>query len=493
MPMLQLTTMNGNNHGNGQHAVSYQGPPPHPLSITWRGIRRGWWIALLTTAVTVAAALSWTSNHPREYRASAEILVNPIAVDDQTFLGVQTLRAAGDASRTIQTAVGLLRTNDAARSTADALGPGWTAQGVLDRVVVQGQGQSNLVQVTARARDPKLAARLATEFARRSLALRRATIRSQLDDAIARLRAQIRNLRGQRARDEFAAELRRRLDTLDVAREVGDPTLSLAQVAAVPPGPSGTPTSIVVAAAALAGIVLGLMAALLRDVLDRRVRDENELWSLYQLPVLARIPRARRRSGAVPGTPPYRGLVGELIDAGDDARSLLVTSAAEGDGKATAAVGLALALAEAGRSVILVDLDPRDRGVAHVLGVASPGAELVPVPQSDRVRIVAPEAAGLLELQERLPAVVAQLHDSVDHVVIDCPALGAHGEALWITQHVQKVLVIARPRHTTRASYVELRERLERTGNRPAGVLVVGGRPARMSAYRQGPTEPALR
>src|SRR4051812_36847276 len=99
----------------------YSTPVEQPLGVTWRGIRRGWWLVVLTTVIAVAAALWWSSEHPREYKAEALILVNPIALDDQTFLGVQTLRAGGEASRIIQTAVGLVRTDEAARRTAAKL------------------------------------------------------------------------------------------------------------------------------------------------------------------------------------------------------------------------------------------------------------------------------------------------------------------------------------------------------------------------------------
>ena len=58
------------------------------------------------------------------------------------------------------------------------------------------------------------------------------------------------------------------------------------------------PKKLSIAAGLLAGLVLGIVAAFALQILDPRVRREDQLRRLYNLPILARIPResARRLS-----------------------------------------------------------------------------------------------------------------------------------------------------------------------------------------------------
>src|SRR3712207_9570974 len=80
-----------------------------------------------------------------------------------------------------------------------------------------------------------------------------------------------------------------------------DPTLSLLQQASVPTDDTATPAPLVIALALIAGFIIATGTALLMEMLDRRVRDQDELLSIYPLPILARIPnlprRLRRKSG----------------------------------------------------------------------------------------------------------------------------------------------------------------------------------------------------
>src|SRR5207245_6059317 len=120
------------------------------------------------------------------------------------------------------------------------------------------------------------------------------------------------------------------------------------------------------------GRVLGIGLAFRRDHLDTRARTSAEVSHHLGLPVLARLPRPprtlrRRRQLAVLQSPtstdaePFRVLCTNFeftnLDLG--ARTIMVTSAREGEGKSTTAANLALAMASTGRHVALVDLDLR--------------------------------------------------------------------------------------------------------------------------------------
>src|SRR5579875_485369 len=144
------------------------------------------------------------------------------------------------------------------------------------------------------------------------------------------------------------------------------------------------------------GLVLGFLCSLLRETMDFSVASAEELETLLGVPTLAIVPDAgsvpkvlHRRQGAhlqknaVSTTllrhpesmlaEAFRALrTSVLLSRPDGAHQLvLVTSANPGEGKTCTAVNLALALAQSGGEVLLIDADFRQPRVARSLGLAN--------------------------------------------------------------------------------------------------------------------------
>jgi Mrp family chromosome partitioning ATPase len=455
-----------------------------------RGVRRRWWVLVLCAGLAVAAALVYTQSRERDYEASAEILVTPLAIDDRTFLGVQVLRAGSDSGRTILTAVGLIDSEAAAVRTAQQLGGDWTTRRVRDAIDVETRGGSALISVTGRAGGAESAAQLATTFAEASLEERRERLAEQLAGPLDEVEQQISALSAGERTSGYADQLRIRRDTLRLAARTGDPTLSLAQAAPVPTGRPGQPLWLLLAAALLAGLALGAVAAVALDGVDRRLRDEDELEELGPIAVLARVPLHRGRASGH-AVDEHRALISEISAAGVPSSSVVVTSASGGEGATSTAVALATALAESGRSVILADFDLRSPGVAEALELGQVRklsvAEGEPVenglnavPGFKQLRVLVPQSPngdvqGQAHLQRLLPGVVARAQELADHVVIDTAPLGRSGDALWVTREADRLVLVLRPGRTRRSDYLDLRSRLARTQTRPDGAVIVGG------------------
>ena len=517
---------------------SWTAPPPDSAGGVYaRAIRRHWLVIALVTAAALGAGIALISLRSPEYEATAQVLVAPLSADAQTFVGLPLLRDTGsDPSRVLETAATLLRSPTAAGRTARRMGPGWDARRVLDSIDVAPQGQSNIVEIVGKAERPRDAARLANTFTESALRARADALLRQVDATLVSLRARQKSL--ERTDVAATAALAARISELEAVREGGDPTLSLARTASLPTSRAGAPAPIVLILCLIAGLTLGIAAALLLEMLNRRVRDEDEAIELYDLPVLSRVPlfpsRYRRQAGD--GTtavmPPsiqeaFRTVLAQLTTRSHKGtRSIMVTSASTGDGKTTSAVGIAIALATARYQVLLLDLDLRKPGVAQALGVkAQPLTALLTadpknfgdlfheVPDIPTLSVLATargwgesDAAadpadalplsdgtdgrdiGLLEmLHERVPLLLAEARAAADYVVIDTPPLGEFSDALRIANEVDDVIVVTRPRHTNRRSFEVMRDLLDRTGNVPAGMLVIGGSPAARSQYYQRP------
>jgi len=127
----------------------------------------------------------------------------------------------------------------------------------------------------------------------------------------------------------------------------------------------------------MAGLFLGILAAILVEQLDTRVRTPEALTELLGWSVIGtiwrdRVARAGNRSelinpqGHDSNVESYRILRTNVGFSGIDTplRLLMVTSAMPGDGKSTVAANLAIFMAKAGKNTLLVDADLR-RPVQH--------------------------------------------------------------------------------------------------------------------------------
>ncbi len=157
----------------------------------------------------------------------------------------------------------------------------------------------------------------------------------------------------------------------------------------LPSYPAGPGTTMLLAAGLLAGVVLGMGAALGRRALRRAVDTSDTLETALEAPVLAAMPglprrpdrpalllepapgrrgrgaaRARDRAAAV------RRLRTAVLAGSDGRRCLVISGVRAEQGTTTVAVDLAVALALAGESVLLVDADLRRPALARRLGLA---------------------------------------------------------------------------------------------------------------------------
>ncbi|MGK9146711.1 polysaccharide biosynthesis tyrosine autokinase [Plantibacter flavus] len=146
--------------------------------------------------------------------------------------------------------------------------------------------------------------------------------------------------------------------------------LAVVQEAAVPGAPIAPNTLQNLAVGILIGLALGVGTALLIEVLDTRLRGRTAIEKLSAVSILGTFHAEPAETNQLilgstesysRRSESYRQLRTHLqfatIDGG--LRSLMVTSSVPGEGKSTTAANLALVLAEAGNSVLLVDADLR--------------------------------------------------------------------------------------------------------------------------------------
>lgn len=257
----------------------------------------------------------------------------------------------------------------------------------------------------------------------------------------------------------------------------------------------------------VAGIMAGIALALVRERMDTRVRTRAAAEWAFGSPILGEIPKRRRggRAGASPiavVSEPF-GLEAEAFrllrsavqpegfGAGGAApapnggtAAIMVTSPDSDDGKTTVALNLAAAMAEAGRSVVVVDLDFRRSRLETYLDLGrEPGcleagsAQFVPTAPAgmERVTVLSngTPAANPPELLARAPEMLAKARGWGDVVLVDTPPLLAVSDAAELTPAVDGILLLCHIDKTTVAAATRSREMLDRLQAPVLGIVLV--------------------
>jgi capsular exopolysaccharide synthesis family protein len=228
------------------------------------------------------------------------------------------------------------------------------------------------------------------------------------------------------------------------------------------------------------GLALGVALALLRSVVDTRLRSTADVDELRVAPVLGAVGRRRRGALAFADDPQgaaaddFRRIRAQLQFSTVDsvARTIAVSSVSTDDRESRAAVtlDLALAYAERGQSVLVVDADLRGGGLAELAAVsADVGLTDVVVGRiefadavtawRDRVDVLAagevpPNPSPLLSSQA-MALFIESVRERYDVVVVDAPGVPSSSDALELGRLSDGVVLVATVGHSSRGQVVQ--------------------------------------
>lgn len=478
-------------------------------------LRRKWVILPAIVIVPVGAFLLSLGQEPR-YEASSSVLIN------HQNLGLALTQTPGSsvsipAERIAQTQADLAALPQVAERVLRSLGlDDRSATDLIDATRISPKANSDLLSFSVEDGDPELATRLATSYAEEFVEYRREFDTAALRRAREEVRASIDESddRGERGTAIYNSlvEKEQQLRTLEalqsapvaLVREAGD-------AAQVQPRPLRN-----AALGLVLGLVLGGLLGALREALDTRVRSAEEVGERLGLPLLARIPEPPRRLRAAdrlvmieaPGTMEAESLRVlrtnlEFVNLNREARSVMVTSAVEREGKSTTVANLAVGLALARRRVILVDLDLRrpyiDRffdlgakpGLTDVaLGHVDLDAALATIPLAEADSAYPHRngsAPGILHVlpsgpippdpgefigSRALQDILMELRERADIVLVDSPPLLHVGDALVLSGIVDGIILVTRLNLVSRTSLREVARIISASPGRPLGYVV---------------------
>jgi capsular exopolysaccharide synthesis family protein len=491
----------------GAGGGSSQFPTEQPIEIRRHlgALRRSWLSIFFFVAVVTAIAVGVSLVLPSKYRSTATIVQS----DALTTFGSSDVESV---KRKLQTIDVLLGTTAVLGKAAATL-PNETSDSINHAVSSSVDPAANVIEVTAESKDPRRAARIANAVARALIETQAAAESQGIASARVRLQTELVRLRSSAAPAAEIQALRDRISELTIAEATIGSDLRLAEKAEpsdVPFSPRPVRNGVV---AFFAALFLAVVFVIGRDLMRPRVTDTRELSQLMRLPVLSSVPiagrRNRRRAAVVQAVAEeaFQTLQASVrYSLGtEDRRVVLITSAVEGEGKTTTAVGLAKALARIGQNTLLICADfrlptlhehfniPRSPGLTDVLRMAHISADTSEV--SEQLRTVthiagdartgrlgvvpsgsrAEDPAALLfgGPLDSLLAVIDEL--DYDYVIFDGPPLLGVADGHALAQRADALLIAARLDKLAVDHALEARGILDRLGANAIG-LVVGVR-----------------
>ncbi|UJP08925.1 polysaccharide biosynthesis tyrosine autokinase [Microbacterium sp. KUDC0406] len=275
--------------------------------------------------------------------------------------------------------------------------------------------------------------------------------------------------------------------------------INVTEPATAPTAASSPNVRMLILLGGLLGLALGIGIALLRTVLDNRIHTLSDLEGITEKPVLGGIafdPEAPKRPLIVHADPrspraeSFRSLRTNLqfLDVEGGPRIFVISSAGPGEGKSTTTANLAIALAETGARVALIDGDLRLPRIADYMGLEGGvgltdvligkmevadalqkwGSNELYVLASGRVPPNPSELLGSAAMDQ----VLQPLGQYFDYVLIDAPPLLLVTDAAVIGRKTRGIILVAASGRTKKQELAGAVQALETAGVGLLGTVV---------------------
>lgn len=423
----------------------------------WLAMRHRWRVVVLIVALSVGAAALLTWQATPQYSSTASIFVstNPSDTAD-AYQGnlFATQRVASYAE--------LVGKRKLADQVANDLGTGMDPEVLQAAVSTSVNPDTVILEITATDPDPVVARDIAQAYA------------EALSDEVASLETPDG-----------------KTDPLIHASIVDNARVSESPVSPQPVRNLGL--------ALVLGLLLGVGAGVLRELLDTSLSSTEDIAEVTSAPVLGRITAdnaaARRPPGevltdATPWSESFRVLRTNMqyVEVDHDQKVFVVSSSLPGEGKTTTAANLAITLALAKQRVVLVECDLRRPLIASRLSlddsVGTTSVLIGKVHLRDAMQQYAdtglwvlssgpipPNPSELLQ-SNAMEKLIGELRDDFDIVILDAPPLLPVTDAALLAAQADGALVVVRHGKTTRDQLSHAVERIEAVGGKAVGIVV---------------------
>ncbi len=305
------------------------------------------------------------------------------------------------------------------------------------------------------------------------------------------------------ALQRLAAEITDQHNRMTVLESVGPMSITVLQPATLADKPSAPRPLRTLMMGLLAGVLSGMGLGLLLEWRDQRLHSADDVKQVLGVPVLGIVPAMRRDL-----SPARRGMnvhfepASEVAEAyrtvrtavyfglpDEHSKTILITSPMAGDGKSTLVANLAIAMAQAGRRVLIVDADLRHPAQHRIFSVdpAAPGLAGVLQHTTDPDSAIIPTGVVNLDLLPSGPVprhpsdllnsqdfsdLLGDLAAGYDHVLLDSPALMGAADARIAAAWCDATVLVLHAEKGNRRMAALARDGLLSVGANLVGVVI---------------------
>ncbi len=290
-------------------------------------------------------------------------------------------------------------------------------------------------------------------------------------------------------------------------------TLSIIEPAIAPRNPAKPRKELNIALGLVLGLGGGVALAFLMESLDTTLYSVEQIKRSTSLPILAKVPAAGRQAqnslfnGSSPQGEAFRRLRTNLftIDHESPLRALLITSAGPKEGKSTTVSNLAFAVAQSGRQVVAVDAHLRLPtlhkifGLSNRIGLSSVLEDKASLEESMQETEIAgvhvltsgplpPNPAELLS-SPQMSVLIERLTSQYDMLLLDTPSILAVTDAAALARSADGVLLVVERAQARQESVRGATQQLADVKANPIGVVVNRSQPdSTYDYYNRVPT-----
>lgn len=264
--------------------------------------------------------------------------------------------------------------------------------------------------------------------------------------------------------------------------------------------------------AALLSLIIGIGVVLGLDSLDNRIQTVGDAEKLLGMPVSAVIPEMsetnpRLRTRMIVSEPlspvaeSYRLLRTDLLFSADDKpfKSIMGATSKPGQGATTTICNLAVALAQVGKRVILIDADLRrpklhdffgttnETGLTSLLRDECSMEEALKITDIDNLLLLPsgplPLNPSELLASQRMRVLHERLKPHTDFILVDTPSAIAFSDSAILASFMDAVLLVMRAQEAPRGGEKQVREMLGKARANVVGVVLNGVKPQLVDSY----------
>ena len=430
-----------------------------PLQVIWRHK----WIVLVTFLVFTRGTGNISKSLPKVYSTSTTLLIaQPNA--QQSFDSVQ---AAQSVARSY---ADIISSPNFAELVADAPGARFSRNDLTESTSFEPVPETQLLKITAENQDPARAKQIADTYAS--------------------------------VFTEYAASNLARTTRANV---------SLADAAPIPQSPARPKPTLYTLVGGILGLVLGLGLAFASNLLDRRVRSDDELSEVLGHPILAHIALAKNKRTRVLNEEAYRVLRTNLEFVRPDRplRTVTVVSPSAGEGKTSTVLNLGRAMSEVGDRILLVEGDmrrpalqkalipaleePLRPGLSNVLSGTAEISDAIHPTDDPSIFIVPagpvpPTPSALLD-SERGHKFLKLLEAKFDVVIVDTPPLSVGADAALLAADSDETIMVVDTKRSSVKAITNALNALQLVKAPLAGAIVNRVRDSANESYAYGYTD----